>query len=192
MKLIIITLIVLLYLICLVLFAIGVEQVFHLILGKAPSLASQNKLREAALQQIARDSSDAKTIIDIGSGWGGLAREIARRFPNARVYGAELFPMPYLYSKLRGIFFKNTKFVLGNAFKFMKNQNFDIGITYLLPEQMAQVQEYHKHFKMLIVIDFPLPDAQPVRKIKLHRDILGQHWIFVYDLRDAKREIRNA
>jgi len=179
---IIVLLIAIQLLICLVLFAIGTELLLHRIFRKSPSLASGNKLRDAVIQQILCDSPNAKTIIDIGSGWGGLTREIARKFSNAQVFGAELFPMPYLYSWLRSIFFKNTKFIYGDAFKLLKNtnQNFDIGITYLLPEQMAEVRPFMKRFKTLIAIDFPLPDVVPSRKIKLHKDHLGQHWIFVY------------
>lgn len=39
------------------------------------------------------------TIYDLGSGWGGLAFALARRFPNNRVVGIELSPLPWLYAR---------------------------------------------------------------------------------------------
>lgn len=38
------------------------------------------------------------TIYDLGSGWGGLARALARRYPDTPVVGIELSPLPWLFA----------------------------------------------------------------------------------------------
>lgn len=44
---------------------------------------------------------DGATIVEAGSGWGGLAVSIARARPGAQVIGYELSPLPWLFSRLR-------------------------------------------------------------------------------------------
>lgn len=39
-------------------------------------------------------------IYELGSGWGGLAYAVARRYPDNEVIGIELSPIPWLYSQL--------------------------------------------------------------------------------------------
>lgn len=41
------------------------------------------------------------TIYDLGSGWGGLAIALARRYPDNPVVGIELSPLPYAFARLR-------------------------------------------------------------------------------------------
>jgi hypothetical protein len=42
-----------------------------------------------------------KVAYDLGCGWGRLAFALATRFPDARVIGIELSPLPWLFCKLR-------------------------------------------------------------------------------------------
>lgn len=39
------------------------------------------------------------TVYDLGSGWGGLAFALARRYPANRVVGIELSPLPWLFAR---------------------------------------------------------------------------------------------
>ncbi len=148
----------------------------------SPQVRSGDPMRAAVVGQIREFAPNAKTVIDIGSGFGTMTRSVARAFPCADVIGIEIMPTPYLYSLVRGMLFKNVKLTFGNAFKFLDNYNkkFDVGITYLLTPEMPKVQKYMSRFKVLMVLDFPLPDATPVKTIKLHRDFLGQHYLYVY------------
>jgi hypothetical protein len=148
----------------------------------APPVPSGRRLRQVFADYIADKYPDVKTIIDIGSGWGTMVRAVAKRFPNADVTGIEMMPIPYLYSILRGANMKNARIFFGDAFKFLKktDKKFDIGITYLLSTEMKDVEKFLARFDMLLVLDFRLPDAAPVDKIKLHKDTLGQHWLYVY------------
>lgn len=40
------------------------------------------------------------TVYDLGSGWGGLAFALARRYPDNPVVGLELSPLPWLFSRV--------------------------------------------------------------------------------------------
>ncbi len=40
-------------------------------------------------------------VYDLGSGWGGLARTLARRYPRSQVVGFELSPLPWSWSRFR-------------------------------------------------------------------------------------------
>ncbi len=40
-------------------------------------------------------------VYDLGSGWGGLARALARCYPRSPVIGFEVSPLPWAWSRLR-------------------------------------------------------------------------------------------
>jgi len=45
-------------------------------------------------------------ILELGSGWGGLACELAKQFPQCQIYAYEISPIPWFISKVRGFFLK--------------------------------------------------------------------------------------
>ncbi len=184
------TFLVWLYLVFLVLFVVasfsfGIDFLISRIFNVAPEVPSSRRLRNAVINEIKNNYADKKSVIDIGSCYGGLARKIARNFRNMDVTGVEKMPMPCLVSKMADawcIGVPNSKTRFGDAFKFIKKSDgFDIGVTYLLRPMMGQVEELRDKFDVLIVMDFPLPNIEPTRKIKLHFDLLGQHWLYVYE-----------
>lgn len=61
-------------------------------------------------------TKDNPTIIELGSGWGGLSFSIARNFPKAQVLGYELSPFPFWFSKWREIFGTRVHFTRGDIF----------------------------------------------------------------------------
>ena len=59
-------------------------------------------------------------IYELGSGWVGLAKALAQKFPDHQVIGIEISPIPWLYSRLM-LAIKpqsNLSFHLGNFFNF--------------------------------------------------------------------------
>jgi hypothetical protein len=64
-----------------------------------PPMPSSRGMRETILEEIGRYKKQ-RGVVDLGSGWGGLAARIARAFPQREVTGMELAPVPYLYSRL--------------------------------------------------------------------------------------------
>ncbi|MCL2538674.1 MAG: class I SAM-dependent methyltransferase [Alphaproteobacteria bacterium] len=154
------------------------------IIRSAPEVPSSRRLRDAVAAEIRKNYPDAKTAIDVGSGWGGMARRVAREFPKMKVTGAELMPLAFICSWIARAVFgpRNCRFVLGDAVKFIKkSKGFDIGICYSGTGLMRAVAPVKNKFKIIIALDFPLPDAKPTRTIQLHKDTLGQHVLYVYE-----------
>lgn len=165
-------------------FAFGIESIIAVSRRQSPPLPSGARLRQVVSDQIAQYGS-AKTVIDVGSGWGTMVRQIAREFPDKQVWGIERMFLPYIYSVVRNMFVKNAVLVRGDAFEKIcsEDQHYDIGITYLQMNQMARLKEFRNRFDVLLVLDFPFVDLAPTQKIKLHHDLLGQHYLYIYDNR---------
>lgn len=66
--------------------------------GASP-MPSNPAMRRAVMDLAA--GQPAGTIYELGSGWGGLARGLARRNPHRRVVGIERSPIPYLAAYAR-------------------------------------------------------------------------------------------
>jgi SAM-dependent methyltransferase len=75
-------------------------------------------------------------IVELGSGWGGLARAAARRFPLARVTGLEMSPVPWLVSRL--LRRRNTQFLRRDFFSFPLHDA-DVVLCYLTNPLMAKL-----------------------------------------------------
>jgi hypothetical protein len=167
-------------------FASGLDVFINTVSGRAPSISTRCKNRDAVVRQIVKEIPNAKTILDIGSGWGAMVKTVARALPNAQVLGIEIMPTPYIYSLFRCLFVRNARFRMGNVFKFLarRDDNFDVGIAYLLTPEMTKVEKLLSRFKVLLAVDFPLPNVKPYKKVKLHRDFFIQHWLYVYRSRN--------
>ena len=123
-----------------------------------------------------------KTVADIGSCYGGLARRIARECPNKNVIALERMPCPMIISKVGDLFSKKSKTKWADAFEFIeKSKGYDIGVAYLLPPQMWRVEKLAHKFKVLLILDFPLPNRKSTRAIKLHKTDRMQHMLYVYE-----------
>ena len=101
-------------------------------------------MRCAVADEILAHYSDVKNIAEIGSGYGGMARYIARR-TGAHVIAIENMPFSVFVSKFLGM--------LGprccetdwcDAFEWMKGvkESIDVAITYLGPRVMPRMKGY--------------------------------------------------
>ncbi len=70
----------------------------YTLLTGAPPMPTAPRVRRRMLESIPVDLTG--TVMDLGSGWGGLARGLARRCPRAQVVGYERSPVPWLVSRL--------------------------------------------------------------------------------------------
>ncbi len=78
----------------------------------------------------------ALSVIDIGSGLGGLVLDLARRRPDSRFVGIELAPLPWLVSRLRAAWCGNrVRFVRGD-YERLDLGNYDVVFAYLSPAAM--------------------------------------------------------
>lgn len=72
---------------------------FYAIRVGVPPMPS-NRAARLAMLKLLPEQVDG-TVYDLGSAWGGLAFDLARKYPENRVVGIELSPIPYLFSRLR-------------------------------------------------------------------------------------------
>ena len=72
------------------------------LLGGDPPMPSSSAARRAIVAAIAeeRATGGVSRVVELGSGWGGLAKTIARSFPDLSVVGVEISPVPWLVSQL--------------------------------------------------------------------------------------------
>ena len=80
-------------------------------------------------------------IYELGSGWGGLAFAVAKKYPKTTVVGYEISLLPWLYALLRKSFQpqKNLHFTLSN-FLNRDLSNGVLVLCYLLPKPMDQLR----------------------------------------------------
>ncbi|MCL2737641.1 MAG: class I SAM-dependent methyltransferase [Alphaproteobacteria bacterium] len=180
---------ILLFVIYIALIVMAVEALFVPLFDVPPKVPSQKKMRNVIMAEIHKNFPDAKTIIDIGSGWGGMAMRAAREFPHADAVGIELMPLPFCCATVSRCLLgpKNCRFAFGNAVRFIKDKKFDIAVCYSGPELMKAIEPHRDNFKVVLSIDFPLPNIAPSRTVTLHKDRMGQHVLYVYEALGTRR-----
>ncbi len=126
----------------------------------------------------------AGVIMELGSGWGGLAIAAARAYPGCRVVGVEYSPFPYLAARLRRFFLPslaNLSFVRQNFFETSFSET-EVILCYLSNPIMARLRgKFLKELPKgatIISSTFFIPDWEPEKVIDL-----GGLWktrLFVY------------
>lgn len=107
--------------------------------------------------------SDPKVIYELGSGWGGLAVQIAKTFPHAKVVAFELSPIPYLWSKIQSFKMKNLKFYRKDFLK-VDLSTADAMVCYLFPKGMELLEK--KLQKQIVISNsFALPNRKPTKTL---------------------------
>ncbi len=114
---------------------------------------------------------------------GFLSKQIAKTNKNIKVIGFEHFITPFIYSKINNMFVKNVKIKRENFFNYLdkSDKKFDIGVAYLYPDLIARLEKYKHKFDIIILLDFNFKNTIESKKIKLNKNLLGQHNMFVYD-----------
>lgn len=111
-------------------------------------------MRAAAIDLMPKD---ARTIIELGSGWGGMTRRLHKAFPDAHVTGYERSILPYLASRL----IANTR--RADIFTVDLSKA-DVVFCYLSPWHMMRLEDQIKTMKpgaVLISVSFSLLDREP-------------------------------
>ena len=83
------------------------NEFFQQKLGVAP-MPTMPKVKKAMIVEIPADTKD--TILELGSGWGGVSILAGKKFPDCEVIGVEYSIFPYICSVIRGYFLNNVKF----------------------------------------------------------------------------------
>lgn len=153
-----------------------------------PPMPSSPRVRAAVIDALS-DLPPGTRVVDIGSGWGGLVRRLARERPDLVVAGYERSPIPYLFSLLA--------LLVGTAgkggvrprvfFDDFRDCGLDDGvcyITYLSPDGMKWVRELFERYLprrvRLVSAVFAVPGWTAARTHGL-RD-MHRSTVYVYEI----------
>lgn len=136
-------------------------------------MPSSRKERDTVLNIIkdyAGDSRfiDSMTVLDLGSGWGGLARDISRTLKTVQVTAMELSLLPHIYSRIIS-FFCGYKKISHSRNNFLKNKlkSRTIYVCYLSGPVMKKLRHRFEtdlpKDGLLISIAFAMPAWTPQR-----------------------------
>ncbi len=142
-------------------------------------MPSSRKVTRALIPYIPREP--VLTIIDLGSGWGHLAKAIACHLPHHSVKGMEASLTPYLWSRFF-VRHHNLTFEFKNFLNVPLPENC-ILVGYLCPKIMEELSRKiirEKWSGWLITHTFSLPNHVPyitgVADDLYHTPILGYHF----------------
>ncbi len=155
-----------------------------------PFVPSARIQRRAVVSEIRQHYPHMKTVCEIGSGYGGLARCVARRC-KMDVVALENMPFTYFVARLADfIFLSRVQTRQLDAFAHLDTgARYDIGVAYLGPGVNPRLAKYSKNFKVLITLDVPVVGLTPVRVVPLKRGYTrysGQKYpykLFVYEFK---------
>lgn len=110
------------------------------------------------------------TIIDVGSGLGGLVLDLARRRPDCEVSGIELAPLPWGMSRLFALITRSrARFLLGD-YDALDFGHYDAVFAYLSPAAMASLwrkaEAEMRPGSMLLSYEFDIPGRLPDLSVK--------------------------
>ncbi|MDP1550315.1 MAG: hypothetical protein Q8L97_09170 [Nitrosomonas sp.] len=111
------------------------------------------------------------SFVDLGSGCGGLVKNLANTHRNGIFHGIESAPLPFLISKLRSLFCVSTHKVFWGDFWEYDFSKYDVVYAYLSPVPMESL--WHKAVKemrpgsLLISNTFMIPGITPYKSIQL-------------------------
>ena len=101
------------------------------------------------------------SLVDIGSGMGGLIMYMGKKYPESKYTGVEIAPLPWLWSYVRNAGRKtgNTKFLRAN-YETLDFADFDVVFAYLSPAAMnalwIKAKSEMRPGTMLISYEFPI------------------------------------
>ncbi len=158
---------------------------------QVPFVGATDRHKKAVVKYISEHYPNAKNIVECGSGHGGLARYVARK-TNANVVGLENMPFCVFMSRFYSLFScANFKTVKTDMFEYLDNtkNKFDVAIAYLGPKVVPLLQKYNKKIKVLISLDFEIPELKPIDVVDLKRGYTiynrkkYPHKLFIYEFK---------
>lgn len=113
------------------------------------------------------DGGKGMVIYEMGAGWGPLAVDAAKAFPQSKVIGLEFSPIPVWFSKVRGWIFghKNLTFKRADFFK-EDLSDADVILLYMLESILVKLkpkfEEELKPGTLIISNTFKIEGWEPV------------------------------
>ena len=136
--------------------------------GVAP-MPSSRRMRGAIIAAIDRYGS-GRHIIDLGSGWGGLARRIARAHPDQQVMAVEHSLVPLLFSRIASVFWLVPNLRHHRTdFDALTLTSETIHVTYISGHAMQRLRRQFERDQprngVLISCAFAMPGWTPARTV---------------------------
>lgn len=119
--------------------AVALNEIYQQKMKVSP-MPTAASTRHAMLAAIAHKKP--MMIVELGSGWGGIAIDAAQKYPDAKIIGFECSPVPLLAARIRKMMrprLKNLSFVNKNFFTHDMNDA-DVVLCYLSNPHMAQLE----------------------------------------------------
>jgi hypothetical protein len=138
--------------------------------GISPTPSSQ-LAKEQILSSIPKETSG--TIYELGSGWGTLAFPLAKAFSQCQVVAYEISLLPWMLSKIRGLFFwQSNLHIYREDFFSVPLKQASVVICYLYPGAMEKLKDkFDRELPegaFVISHTFAIPHWIPVRVHKLN------------------------
>lgn len=136
---------------------------------------------------------NAKIAVDIGAGYGRLARAMSH-VRGIKVIAIENMWFSFYIMRILNFFFcaRNVSAVYADAFQYIKNSPymFDIGVAYLGPVMNKRLKDLSKKFHVMISLDVEIPDMHATRIVDIpdggytHYHHVGKfpHRLYVYEI----------
>lgn len=153
-----------------------------------PFISTSRHCRTAIVRAINDFYPHARTVCEIGSGYGGLARKIAR---NCAVDVIALENMPFCamvsraFDRITGL---RCRTIWCDAFDYLsRTERFDVAIAYMGPSINNRVAAMRDSFKVLILVDVPADDITPTHTIDVGHGATRYgrrfypHKLFIYE-----------
>lgn len=124
---------------------------------KVPYYPTNKSVIEILSSKLPNDSDFI--FSDFGSGFGGVLFDLSPNFPKGRFVGYELGVVPYLFSKIRSLFYPNVKIYFKSFWK-PDWKDFDFIYAFLSPQPMKEITTHYQNIKekrpVFFVNSFPL------------------------------------
>jgi SAM-dependent methyltransferase len=155
--------------------------IFTLITG-VPPMPTQRLVMPVMFEMVP-ENENPRTVYDLGCGWGRLAFALAALYPDAKVIGIELSPLPWLFCKSRQIIQRrpNLEIRYGNFLR-MPLGDADLIFCYLMIGAMrrlsAKLNREAKGGTLVIANSFALQDWAP-EDIRIVHGAMSA-WVYRY------------
>lgn len=155
-----------------------------------PFVHSSKYLRRVVTDEIRTHFPNATSACDIGAGYGGLARYVARHCKMS-VVALENMPFTITIARIKNLITRSrVQIIKCDAFEYLKTStHFNIGIAYLGPDINDRLAKYKNKFDAIITLDVPIEQLKPTRIIDVGHGATRYgrhkypHKLFVYDFR---------
>lgn len=142
--------------------------------GSVPGIPSVPWMRRAAAEMLTRHAPAARRVVELGSGFGGLAFALARAAPDAHITGMERAAVPHWAARARLAASRRANLAFVHADVLEADlAPYDAAVCYLLPGLLARVVPRLAPGTVLISIAFPVEgraplEVYPARKIPIY------------------------